>query len=510
MTFYSVLYESSEGRKESNTPPACFSDLNLDQIIDAITAGRQDYNLKPFFHTHLRDVDAVLYRHEVMRDLENQALLSAIKTFAQKMVIMRRYQAMIEKLTFKYHLEGWSLEAADVYSQAVAELALALEQANLSSRALTDFREYVMHYAASLDFQTLFDEIRQLKTALATVKYCVIINGLTVRVRRYEGEIDYSVDVLETFEKFKQGAPKDYRSKLHYEGSGMSHVEAQILDYVARLYPDVFASLDRFYSQHGLFINETIRVFDREVQFYVAYLEYMEKFRQAGLQFCYPGVSIEDKEVNDYEGFDLALAANCLADDRPIVCNDFSLGGVERIFVVSGPNQGGKTTFARMFGQLHYLASLGLPVPGKSARLFLPDVILTHFEREENIKTLRGKLQDDLVRIHEILNQATPNSIIIMNEIFTSTTLKDGIFLSRKVMERIMDLDLLCIFVTFLDELASLSGKTVSAVSTVVPENPTQRTFKIVRKPADGLAYALSIAEKYRLTYERLKERIKA
>jgi DNA mismatch repair ATPase MutS len=444
-----------------------------------------------------------------MRDLENKILFENIKAFAYKMRTIRQHLALVDKLNYKYHKEGWFLDTVEIYCEAVNCLVHDLTLVDLKSRGFLAFREYMTNYGKSGGFTSLLAEMKKLKADLSAVKYCLLIKGNCIKVRKYESEIDYSADVEETFEKFKQGAVKDYRVKFH-TGPGMNHVEERILDLVAQLYPDIFLNLENYCAKNGNYLDETIAVFDQEIQFYIAYLEYIAIFKRAGLKFCYPQISTQGKEVYDYEGFDLALAYKLITENSSVVCNDFYLKDKERIFVVSGPNQGGKTTFARTFGQLHYLASIGCPVPGREAQLFLFDRLFTHFEREENIKNLRGKLQDDMVRIHYILNQATSNSIIIMNEIFTSTTLKDAIFLGKKVMEKIMQLDLLCVCITFIDEWASLSEKTVSMVSTVVPENPALRTYKIVRRPADGLAYAISIAEKYRLTYDCLKERIKS
>lgn len=509
MTCHSMLYvqaEASAGR-ETLAMPACFPDLNLDQVVDAITARKQEYDLKPFFYTPLHDADTIHYRHEVMQDLEDESLLAGIRAFAQSMVIVRRYLGLADKLEFQNHKEGWFLEAAIVYCATVNALAHALDQAYLKSRGFVAFHAYLASYAGSDDFLSLAADTTRVKADLSAIEYSVTINGLRVKVHRYEAEADYSAEVERSFEKFRQGAAKDYRAKLNV-AAGMNHVEAQIVEGVARLCPDVFAGLHEYYARHAHFVDETIRTFDREIQFYVAYLEFMAGFKQAGLRFCYPEIAAT-REVHDYEGFDIALANRLITQNAPVVCNDFFLQGKERIFVVSGPNQGGKTTFARTFGQLHYLASIGCPVPGREARLFLCDRLLTHFEREEDIKNLRGKLLDDLVRIHVILEQSTPDSIFVINEVFSSTTLQDAVFLSKEIMERINALDCLCVWVTFVDEMASFSEKTVSMVSTIVPENPAQRTFKIVRKPADGLAYALSIAEKHHVTYRQIMERIK-
>ena len=509
MSFRSILFGSSDVGDGIDEPPEPepFRDLNLDQVVASITLGREEYRLKPFLHLPLQDARAVNDRQDVFRDLEDGTLRAHVASFAKQMRAMRDDISQVQRRRYALQKQWWFLHAVETYCSAVVRLAEDLAGSDPRSRGFLALVEYLATYTASPYFTSLRAETQRLKEDLSGVRYSLHLSGVRIRVSRYDAEPDYGAEVERTFEKFQQGAGREYRFSFS-SGPDMNHVEAAILDRVALLFPEAFASLDRFCDHHRGYVDDRIVRFDREVQFYLAYLEHIERLKATGLPFTYPEVAVGTRSVEGREVFDLALANKLFREHASIITNDFSLEDPERVLVVSGPNQGGKTTFARTFGQIHYLAALGCPVPGSRARLSLFDRLFSHFEREEDLQDLSGKLEDDLLRIHAILADATADSILIMNESFTSTTLQDALALSRRVMDQVVERDMLCVSVTFLDELASLGPSVVSMVGAVDPDDPARRTFKLERRPADGLAYALAIAEKHHLTYDSLTRRL--
>ena len=448
-----------------------------------------------------------------MHDLEDPELLKQADAFSRQMLNIERLVTSLlkhsasSKQSIGYLGMGYFLEAALDYRRTLERFGSDLESANLQSAGLQSARRYLAEYLSSEACATLWREAEDVKLALSQVRWCMLIKNGTIKVQRYEGESDYTREIVASFERFQQGAVNSYLKKIPDETCA-EHVEEGVLGLVAKLFPETFSMLDTFVRKHRSFLDETIVGFSKDLQFYISYLEYIAPLKGAGLPFCYPEVTAETKNIHSTDGFDIALAAKMTPQGVAIVRNDFYLAEGERVIIVSGPNQGGKTTFARAFGQMHFLACLGCPVPGKEARLFLFDNMFTHFEREECVESPNGKLQSELIRMHDILERATGDSILIINEFLASTSLKDGVFIGKSLMDIILRMGVICVWVTFLDELASGNDAVVSMVSTVVPEDPALRTFKIVRKPADGLAYAMAIAEKYGLTYKSIRGRM--
>lgn len=510
MRLVSVLFAQSQADGKQSFPeqdPSYFEDLAISRILNSVTKNYEAYNLKPFFRLVPHQLEVIHYRNDILTDLSSTQLGGKVCAFQNRMCVVRQHLSLADKSFNQYQAAFFLLLAISDYCQAVHALDKAFAEVVPKSEGLKTFAQALHDYVLSAYFQELTGQAEHHHAALACIRYTVLLNESVVTVRHFEEEPDYNAVITQLFSRFQTGGQVKVEKQALEAGAWIGNVQSRILDGVARINQDIFAALCAFTDQGRGCIDPVLVQFERETQFYMAWIDFTNQLSARGLEFSIPEL-VTDHEVHAEAAFDLALADKLCASGQKIVENSFYLSGKERIFVVTGPNQGGKTTFARTFGQMHYFGNLGLSVPGRHVRLQFFDRIFTHFEREEALTALHGKLYDDLVRVHAIMDAATSDSLIILNEIFNSTSLQDAQFLADKVLRKIIQLGAIGVCVTFMDELAALGPETVSLTSMVEPENPAQRSFKVVRRQADGLAYALSIAKKYGVTYEQLKERL--
>jgi len=136
--FHSILFDPDPGVDGAAQQPVFFGDLHLDQVVSSVIAGREQYELAAFFYRPLRNVEAVRYRHHVLRDLDcSQALLDAVRGFARDMRRMREHLALVEKLHYGRQRQRWFLAAAAVYCGTVRSLAEQLGAPGSSDCAIT-------------------------------------------------------------------------------------------------------------------------------------------------------------------------------------------------------------------------------------------------------------------------------------------------------------------------------------------------------------------------------------
>ena len=110
--------------------------------------------------------------------------------------------------------------------------------------------------------------------------------------------------------------------------------------------------------------------------------------------------------------------------------------------------------------------------------------------------------------VKAILDNLTGHSLVVFNELFTSASTVDALSMSRDLMKRLIDGKAVCFVVTHTFELSYDSDRYVSLVATVVEDGSFRRTYRLIRKPADGIAYANSIVGKYKLDYEHIRSRL--
>ncbi|HEU4567508.1 MAG TPA: hypothetical protein VFR99_05685 [Marmoricola sp.] len=489
--------------------PAATRDLALDVLFDAVAARFPDAGLPETLRLPCADERTVRWRQEVFADLAVDALAASVRGFYEAMAVVQRHRRLVERLRSREQRHGWALTAVLEYCRAVEALRDGLEGASVASPALRSLATYLADHTASPEFGRLVGRARELRAALERVEFAVLVRGPRVTVGDYDGEPDYGAVVTEVFDRLRDEAREPVSARLAPAGAEMDHVEAQIVGLVGRLHPELFAELEQFCLQHEDFVDTTLAQVAADLVFFLAVDGFYAPLRAAGLAVCLPRLlPAEDRRLRADAVFDAALAHRLVHEGQPVVCSDLHLDPGERIVVVTGPNQGGKTTFARSIGQLHHLAMLGCPVPAAAAELCPVDAVLTHFEVAPDPQDLAGGLMDDLQRVREVLSAATSASLLVFNEVFSSTSLLDATALSEAVLRRLAARGSLAVWVTFIPELVEAAAGTVSMASDVDPADVSHRTFRMTRRPPNERAYADALAARYELGYDQVRARL--
>lgn len=206
--------------------------------------------------------------------------------------------------------------------------------------------------------------------------------------------------------------------------------------------------------------------------------------------------------------YDIALVWKNADRDYKVVPNNFQWGSKPSFFVVTGPNQGGKTTFARSMGQAVYFSIMGMPANAETLTVPFFKGISTHFEAEEKIQSNSGKLKEEINRLIPMMKNKNNHQFVILNELFTTATTNDALIMGRKVMQYFLGRKCYGIYVTHIQELAEEEEQIISLVAQVGDGVDRKRTYRMVHMKAQGYGYPEQLLEQFQLSYKDIIRRL--
>jgi DNA mismatch repair ATPase MutS len=474
-------------------PANVLTDLALDRLFTSLASGGlEPFDLYELFIAMPMDAAASRYRQTIAHDLLNAKARAPILTFISGIEQVEQYLQAAAQARQPSGAERWLLDAVLVYTQTIETVSEQMATASWSSKAMLMFQATLSELKTAEQFLQLSQSSKLVASQLAMIRYQLLLEDNTITVDRSESTNQGYRDHLQTlFERFGDigtqlpaNAPS-YRSR--------THIDDRILTILARIFPEEFSDLSAFALEHHSFIAPWIPRLEREFIFYLAWFEEILGFAARGLEWTMPTLNERAGIQHAEDFYDLALAHDLQQAPTPPITNQWHLDDDESITVITGPNNGGKTTYARSVGQLYVIAALGLPVGASVAQLTLAPSVATIFSEREAVDRATGRLEDEVLRIQAFFRSTEPQTLLIANEVFSSTSVDDAIALGRLLIERCQDRQVRSIIVTFVDELAKPTPGLVSLVA-MIDEVTHQRSYRFERRPPQGRAQALELA----------------
>lgn len=261
-----------------------------------------------------------------------------------------------------------------------------------------------------------------------------------------------------------------------------AQMETNGLHYTLQIYQRFIREFQDFFEQ---FRNET--------GFYVGCGNLYRRLSNLGMKVSYPRVSGEADGTECRELYELSMALTTLCNPVP---NSFADNC--RLHLISGANQGGKSTFLRSFGIAQVMMQAGLFVPAEYFVSPLYDNILTHFTRREDSSMNSGRLVEEIKRLNQIVDMITSRSLLLFNETFSSTTEREGGQIAESMIQAMYDSGVHVFMVTHLFVFASrMYGKKLEKARFMSAERREDgvRTFKIIDHEPTETSYGLDLYE---------------
>ena len=563
-TKLSILFPRQDEVTYREIPEESWHDLGLDALTEKVAAQPQEEPLlrrvmmsltaDPAVAAFRSDVFDDILRHPEIRE-RLMKLLDKVKLFYDYGVVNRHEgdEAGIWDLMHR-------LEEYHDYIQTVEAIRECLSDKDLVSEGLTGLRDTVERIYQEQGFAALRKDVEEMRVTASEIKSLTVGINLNDRfeainlglvsvnakpftkssllknflasvtprdeIRKeadWNGNYNYypanaEVGLLQSVGQFVQNTvvfsnPLAAISLARIPvADGSANVPRQ-MDSAASMLTSRIAR--RLRDMLGQYLNVSVKeIADLipELVFYTRWAEYIEKKQKEGWKFCKPRARLNRQGAAGMKAAGL-YNLKLMATGKPenVVPNDLEFDPEKRVYVLTGANRGGKTTVTQAIGQLFILAQSGIPVPAESFEYDPADRVLTHFPADDDKTLDLGRLGEECRRFRELFVNCTPDSLLLLNETFSTTSFEEGYFIAADALRAILERGTRTIYNTHMHKLAqdldtviNTGGTEGKAVSLVAETKEGKHSFRVRIAPPEGQSFARDIAEKYGVTYESL------
>jgi hypothetical protein len=455
---------------------ALIQDLEVDTVLRAV-AGDDPFVLEVARRAVLsgftNNIDIILYRQAILKDcLKNPAAV-------------RQLYALTEETIEGKKQHWWGLSSR--YPGSILSSSVSLMQFLIAMlRRLRDLAETQAAQFESKGFTVLFatlekeltdeyfasvhDHLVQLKFRSGVLASASLGEGnagtnYVLRQARGKG--------LNWFERILGKGPPAYTFHLHPRDDGGARIVSELRGRGINLVANALAQS----TEHVLSFFEMLRV---ELAFYVGCVNLHDRFAAMGAPMCFPEPKPQgERWLRCSALYDVSLA---LTMGRSVVGNKVDAES-KSLVIITGANQGGKSSLLRSIGLAQLMMQCGMFVGAESFSAELCRNLFTHYKREEDATMKGGKLDEELRRISDIADAIGPNSILLFNESFASTNEREGSEIARQVVCALLERHIKVFFVTHMYEFAhSFFDRKMEDVLFLRAERQAdgRRTFKLL------------------------------